>query len=44
MFRGTPGGSAAGFSGDAGTTKAILTNAIQENLRDGQKPRSREMQ
>jgi len=28
VFRGAPGGGAAGFGGDAGATEAILANAI----------------
>jgi hypothetical protein len=42
MCRGAPGGGAAGLGGDAGTAEAILTDAIEENLRDGQESRSGE--
>lgn len=42
MCRGAPGGGAAGLGGDAGTAEAILTDAVEENLRDGQESRSGE--
>ena len=39
MHRGAPGGGAASFGSDAGSSEAVVADAVEENLRDGQEPR-----